>query len=79
MAARLQAARLLRQARKTASKWGYTTAIQMFSDGEVGPMVHGLNLGDVVPDFTLKSLDGSDVSLSDYRGGRLLIFCWGSW
>ena len=38
-----------------------------------------LNTGDLVPDFTLKSLDGSDVSLSDYRGGRLLIFCWGSW
>lgn len=38
-----------------------------------------LNTGDVVPDFTLKSLDGSDVSLSDYHGGRLLIFCWGSW
>ena len=38
-----------------------------------------LNTGDLVPDFTLKSLDGSDVSLSDYHGGRLLIFCWGSW
>ena len=38
-----------------------------------------LNTGDLVPDFTLKSLDGSDVSLSDYRGERLLIFCWGSW
>ncbi len=42
-------------------------------------MSNGLNLGDLVPDFTLKSLDGSEVSLSDYRGGRLLIFCWGSW
>ena len=38
-----------------------------------------LSPGDQVPDFRLKSLDGSDVSLSDYRGGRLLIFCWGSW
>ncbi len=42
-------------------------------------MSGALNPGDLVPDFTLKSLDGSDVSLSDYRGGRLLIFCWGSW
>ncbi len=38
-----------------------------------------LNPGDLVPDFTLQSLDGSEVSLSDYRGKRLLIFCWGSW
>ena len=36
-------------------------------------------IGDLVPDFTLPSLDGHDVSLSDYRGKRLAVFMWASW
>lgn len=36
-------------------------------------------IGELVPDFTLPSLDGSDVSLSDYRGRRLAVFMWASW
>ena len=35
--------------------------------------------GDVAPGFTLPSLDGSPVSLSDYRGRRLVVFIWASW
>ncbi len=35
--------------------------------------------GDQAPDFTLRSLDGDDVSLSDYRGKRLVLFMWASW
>jgi peroxiredoxin len=36
-------------------------------------------IGDIVPDFTLPSLDGVDVKLSDYRGKRLAVFMWASW
>ncbi len=36
-------------------------------------------IGELVPDFTLPSLDGGDVSLSDYRGHRLAVFMWASW
>ena len=38
-----------------------------------------ISIGDRVPDFTLPSLDGSDVSLSDYAGKRVALFFWGSW
>ena len=38
-----------------------------------------VNTGDIAPDFTLKSLDGKDVKLSDYRGKRTVIFMWASW
>ncbi|MCH5223935.1 MAG: TlpA family protein disulfide reductase [Muribaculaceae bacterium] len=31
------------------------------------------------PDFTLKDLDGKDVSLSDFRGKWVIIDFWGSW
>jgi len=31
------------------------------------------------PDFTLKNLDGREVSLSDYRGQVVLINLWASW
>ena len=38
-----------------------------------------VNVGDPAPQFTLPSLDGKQVSLSDYRGKRLVIFMWASW
>ncbi len=43
-------------------------------------MVDGfVRAGDAVPEITLPSLDGEPVSLSDYRGKRLLVFMWASW
>ena len=38
-----------------------------------------VKVGDKVPDFTLPSLDGHSVSLSDYRGRRVVLFMWASW
>lgn len=38
-----------------------------------------LQPGQPVPDFTLPSLDGQDVSLSSYRGGKVIVFMWASW
>jgi hypothetical protein len=31
------------------------------------------------PDFTLPDLDGKMHSLSDYRGKKVLLYCWASW
>jgi thioredoxin-dependent peroxiredoxin len=33
-----------------------------------------LNPGDRAPDFTLPSDDGSEVSLADFRGKRLILY-----
>ena len=38
-----------------------------------------VEVGDTAPDFTLPSLDGDPVSLSDYRGKRVALFMWASW
>jgi peroxiredoxin len=35
--------------------------------------------GDVAPDFTLQSLDGKTVHLSDYRGRAVLPNFWATW
>jgi hypothetical protein len=31
------------------------------------------------PDFTLPDLDGKMHSLADYRGKKVLLYCWASW
>ena len=36
----------------------------------------GLQVGDAAPNFTLKTLDGKQVSLSDYRGKPVMINFW---
>jgi hypothetical protein len=36
-------------------------------------------VGDLAPNFRLPRLDGSPVSLADFRGKRVLIQSWGSW
>jgi thioredoxin-dependent peroxiredoxin len=37
-------------------------------------MTARLSPGDPAPDFTLPDADGKDVSLSDYRGGRVIVY-----
>jgi len=36
-------------------------------------------VGDLAPNFRMALLDGSPVSLADFRGKRVLIQSWGSW
>lgn len=38
-----------------------------------------LAVGQPVPDFSLKSLDGCPVRLTDYRNRKLIVFMWASW
>jgi len=38
-----------------------------------------VKVGDEAPDFTLRSLEGQEVSLSDYRGRKTVLFMWASW
>ncbi len=39
----------------------------------------GPQVGDVAPDFTLTTLDGKTVTLSDYRGKPVVVNFWASW
>lgn len=39
----------------------------------------GINVGNKAPDFTLTNLQGKKVSLSDYRGKKVLINFWATW
>jgi len=39
----------------------------------------GLNNGDTPPDFTLTSLDGEDVTLSELRGKKVVLNFWATW
>ncbi|WP_421381402.1 peroxiredoxin family protein [Bacillus salacetis] len=35
--------------------------------------------GDAAPDFTLTTLDGKEVSLSDYKGKKVILNFWATW
>jgi peroxiredoxin len=41
--------------------------------------VRASEVGATAPDFTLKALDGQEVTLSKYRGKYILLDFWGSW
>lgn len=43
-------------------------------DGDVG-----LSQGNTAPDFELENLDGESVSLSDFRGEKVLVNFWATW
>lgn len=39
----------------------------------------GLTKGDRAPDFTLITLDGEEVKLSDYQGKKVILNFWATW
>lgn len=39
----------------------------------------GLNAGERAPDFTVNDLEGNPISLSDFRGKKILLNFWASW
>ncbi|OMP68283.1 redoxin domain-containing protein [Domibacillus epiphyticus] len=39
----------------------------------------GIEQGEKAPDFTLKTIDGKEVNLSDYEGKKVLINFWATW
>jgi thiol-disulfide isomerase/thioredoxin len=45
----------------------------------IKPEDHGLKVGTYAPDFTLKDVNGHEVSLSSYKGRLVLVDFWASW
>lgn len=39
----------------------------------------GITKGDIAPDFGLKTIEGEEVSLSDYRGQKVIVNFWATW
>lgn len=39
----------------------------------------GIGIENIAPSFTLKDLDGNEVSLEDYKGKKILLNFWASW
>ncbi|MDR7071227.1 TlpA disulfide reductase family protein [Fictibacillus barbaricus] len=39
----------------------------------------GLKQGSKAPDFTLKTLEGKQISLKDYRGKKVILNFWATW
>lgn len=37
------------------------------------------DIGQSAPDFTLKSIDGKNLSLSDFRGKKIILNYWATW
>lgn len=46
---------------------------------EVEKRTIGLKNGDTPPDFTLTSLDGKNVTLSEFRGKKVVLNFWATW
>jgi peroxiredoxin len=44
-----------------------------------GPTVKGDGVGALAPEFTLSTVDGKKVKLSDYRGKAVLLNFWATW
>ncbi len=47
--------------------------------GTIAGTSHAVSVQDTAPDFTLKSLDGANLRLEEYRGQVVLINFWASW
>jgi thiol-disulfide isomerase/thioredoxin len=54
-------------------------ASHMHKKGGAAGALQGNAVGAIAPDFTLTTLDGKKVMLSDYRGKAVLLNFWATW
>jgi peroxiredoxin len=46
---------------------------------EASQATTGIGAGMLAPDFTMKNLEGKEVSLKDYRGKKVMLNFWATW
>ncbi|ALA71657.1 cytochrome C biogenesis protein [Geobacillus stearothermophilus 10] len=44
-----------------------------------GQVAEGIEVGNRAPDFVLRTLNGEEVRLSDFRGKRVIVNIWATW
>lgn len=59
--------------------FGRLHSMHTASASQAGAVKEGDFLGKPAPDFTLKTLDGKDLKLSDLRGKAVLLNFWATW
>ena len=60
----------------------FTSSAAAAPAGQTAGVAHanvGTRIGDQAPDFTLKTLDGNTIHLSDFRGKPVFVNFWASW
>lgn len=53
---------------------GGVLALQLTRQNQIQPVP-----GEIAPDFTLRTFDGEDITLSELRGKIVIVNFWGSW
>ncbi|MBN8209323.1 TlpA family protein disulfide reductase [Bacillus sp. NTK071] len=62
-----------------SSNAGNKSENEELTEPVTGEQEVGINEGNVAPDFTLYSLEGQEVRLSDYRGKVVFVNFWATW
>ena len=66
-------------ARRLQQAYAVHRGQQVWSFGQIPVNRQGFLRSAVAPDFTLADRQGNPVSLSDFRGKKVLIITWASW
>ena len=53
--------------------------LQRFNVNKSRDIKNRPKIGEVAPKFSLKTLDGKEIKLEDYRGKVVLLYFWGTW
>lgn len=64
---------------ETSGEEGASVSSDIAVNGSAGEGEEGLDFGDMAPDVKLKTMDGEEVQLSDFRGERVMLNFWGTW
>ncbi len=60
------------------SAYNYETFNRSESSAKAGDFAARLRAGEEAPDFTLQTIEGEQVSLSDFKGGKHVLLEFGS-